>query len=252
MSELLSGRLKARLAAGETIGLIWLSLGHASIAEMAAHSGADAIVIDLQHGLWDRGAFEMAVGVSARTTPVLARVAENSALAIGSALDTGVDGVLVPMVETAEQAAAAVAAGRFPPHGHRSGGGVRPLFMGFDTYLQKAGSISIGVMIETTKGVDNAEAIAATPGLDFILIGTGDLSISCAATEGPARDVNEACRRVKAACQQAGIACGIFTPDIRKAAERRGEGYQLVVLANDISAIKDVFTDAAKNFREVS
>ncbi|MDH6233953.1 2-keto-3-deoxy-L-rhamnonate aldolase RhmA [Mesorhizobium soli] len=252
MSELLSGRLKTRLIAGETIGLIWLSLGHAPIAEIAAHSGADAVVIDLQHGLWDRSTFEMAVGVSARTVPVLARVAENSALAIGSALDTGIDGVLVPMVETAEQAAAAVAAGRFPPHGHRSGGGVRPLSMGFDTYLQKAGSIAIGIMIETTKGVDNAEAIAATPGLDFILIGSGDLSISCAAIQGAARDVNEACRSVKAACQQVGIACGIFTPSSKKAAERRDEGYQLVVLANDLSAIKDVFADATKSFQEVS
>lgn len=252
MSELLSGRLKARLTAGETIGLIWLSLGHTSIAEMAAHSGAGALVIDLQHGLWDRSTFETAVGVSARTIPVLARVAENSALAIGSALDAGIDGVLVPMVETAEQAAAAVAAGRFPPHGHRSGGGVRPLFMGFGSYLLKADSIAIGVMIETTKGVDNAEAIAATPGLDFILIGTGDLSLSCAAAKGQARDIDEACRRVKAACWQAGIACGIFTPSPQKAAERRDEGYQLVVLANDVGAISDAFTDITKNFAEVS
>lgn len=252
MSELLSGRLKARLTAGDTIGLIWLSLGHSAIAEMAAHSGADAVVIDLQHGLWDRASFETAVGLSARTVPVIARVAENSSLAIGSALDAGTDAVLVPMVETAEQAAAAVAAGRFPPHGHRSGGGVRPLAMGFGTYLQKAGSIVLGVMIETAKGVENAEAIAATPGLDFVLIGTGDLGISYASRSASEKTIEEACERVKSVCKQAGIACGIFTTSAEMAARRREEGYRLVVLANDVDAINGAFAGATKSFAEAS
>lgn len=75
------------------------------------------------------------VGPSAREVPMLARAAANSPFAIGSALDAGTDGVLVPMIETAEQAAAAVSAARFPPRGHRSGGGVRPLSMGFGTRL---------------------------------------------------------------------------------------------------------------------
>jgi 2-keto-3-deoxy-L-rhamnonate aldolase RhmA len=250
MSELLSGRLKARLVAGDTIGLIWLSLGHAGIAEMAAHSRADALVIDLQHGLWDRASFETAVGLSARTLPVIARVAENSSLAIGSALDAGTDGVLVPMVETAEQAAAAVAAGRFPPHGHRSGGGVRPLSMGFGVYLEKAGSIAIGVMIETARGVENAVAIAATQGLDFILIGTGDLGISYASRPPGDGTIEEACKRVRSACKQAGLACGIFTTNARMAAQRRDEGYQLVVLANDVDAINDAFIGATNSFAE--
>src|SRR5690606_20750658 len=113
-----------------------------------------------------RAGFEAATGASAWALPTLARVAENTPLAIGSALDAGIDGVLVPMVETAAQAAAAVAAARFPPLGHRSGGGVRPLAMGFDSYLRKAGSILVGVMIETAAGVDDAQAIAATQGLD--------------------------------------------------------------------------------------
>ncbi|QPC86369.1 aldolase [Mesorhizobium sp. NBSH29] len=252
MTDLLSGHLKTRLRAGNPLGLVWLSLGHASIAEMAAHSGADALVIDLQHGLWERGTFEMAVGVSMGKVPVLARVAENSSFAIGSALDAGTDGVLVPMVETAEQAAAAVSAARFPPHGNRSGGGVRPLSMGFGAYLDKAETIVVGVMIETVKGIANAEAIAATPGLDLILIGTGDLSISHGTAKGGSQTMEEACTVVKAACQKAGIASGIFTTSVEAAATRRKDGYQLVVVANDIDAIKGSFAVAVAQFMEAS
>lgn len=252
MSELLSGRLKARLTAGDAIGLIWLSLGHAAIAEMAAHSGADALVIDLQHGLWERGTFETAVGLSVGKVPVLARVAENSPFAIGSALDAGTDGVLVPMVETAEQAAAAVSAARFPPQGNRSGGGVRPLSMGFGAYLEKADAIAVGVMIETAKGVGNAEAIATTPGLDFLLIGTGDLGISYGTGQESARTMEEACGRVKSACRRAGVASGIFTTSTEAAAARRDEGYRLVVLANDVDAVNGAFAAAAARFTEAS
>lgn len=245
MPELLSGRLKARMTAGETIGVVWLSLGHASIAEIAARSGADALVLDLQHGLWDRTSVEMAIGLAAGRAPVLARVLENSAAAIGQALDAGAEGVLVPMVETAEQAKQAVAAARFPPDGHRSGGGVRPLGMGFANYLREADAITVGVMIETVKGVENVAAIAAVAGLDYVLIGTGDLGISYKARGG---DAEAACEQVKAACNEAGIPCGIFTPGFREAASRRSEGYRLVVLANDIDALKSVFAGAAESF----
>ncbi len=141
--------LKQRVAAGEALGAFWLSLGSATIAELAIPSRPDLMVIDLQHGLWERRELEHAVGLVRQSMPVIARVAENSAFAIGSALDAGVNGVLVPMVETAEQAQAAVAAARFPPRGIRSGGGVRPLAMGFANYLAQADDLFVGIMVET-------------------------------------------------------------------------------------------------------
>jgi len=241
-------RIKERLAAGETLGAIWLSLGSAAIAEMARGAGADIVVLDLQHGLWERRDMEAAIGLAAVKVPVAVRVAENTPLAIGSAFDAGADCVLVPMVETAEGAAAAVGAARFPPHGFRSGGGVRPLAMGFGDYLKHAEGLAVGIMIETVTGVDAAEAIAATPGLDFILIGTGDLGISFASA-GRAGETEDACQRVKAACQKAGIACGIFTMNAEKARERREHGFQMVVVANDIDVVKGGFAAAAAVFR---
>lgn len=236
--------LRGRLAAGESLAVVWLSLGSPSIAEIAALSGAAGQVLDLQHGLWERGALEAAVGLARPHGPVVLRVEENNPLAIGRALDTGADGVLVPLVDTAQEAAAAVEAARFPPLGRRSGGGVRPLSGGFGNYLAGADGLAVGVMIETAKGVGNAESIAAVPGLDFVLVGTGDLGLSYAHEPDAGTLVESGCARVLAACRAAGIAPGIFTPSAEAAALRLKQGYQVVVAANDIDALRNGFAAA--------
>ncbi|WP_375393325.1 aldolase/citrate lyase family protein, partial [uncultured Sphingomonas sp.] len=100
--------LRARLA-GPGLSLAWFSLGSVPLVEIAARTGFDAAVIDLQHGLWDRMSTHLAVSALG-PVPVLARVSAISAAAIGEALDSGAAGVLVPLVETAEQARLAVAA----------------------------------------------------------------------------------------------------------------------------------------------
>src|SRR5690348_17893295 len=126
--------------------------------------------------------------VRARSAP-LVRVARNGAAEIGTALDAGAVGVIVPLVETAEEARQAVDAARYPPQGNRSGGGVRPL-MDFKRYVPAANEhVLVAVMIETKRGVANAAAIAATPGVDMVFIGTGDLALSLGVFPdlGPAR-----------------------------------------------------------------
>lgn len=238
--------LRDRLAGGEPFGLVWLAVGSAAIAEIAGAAGAQAIVVDLQHGLWDRLGLEAAVGLA--RAPTLVRVEENTPLAIGRALDSGADGVLVPLVETADEAAAAVASARFPPEGRRSGGGVRPLGGGFGAYLAAADGIAVGVMIETARGVENAAAIAAVSGLDFILIGTGDLGLSYAAAPDPDAAKEAGCAAVLAACRAAGLPCGIFTLTAAAARARRAEGYALTVVANDIDVLRTGFAGAVSAF----
>ncbi len=142
--------LRHRIGQSEPIGLFWMSLGSPAVIELAAQAAPDAIVIDAQHGLWDRQSIEYAIGIASKTAPVLVRVAENSANAIGQALDAGAEGVIVPLIETDSEAAAAVAAARFPPEGSRSGGGVRPLGRDFGAYYMNAMQHTIvGVMIES-------------------------------------------------------------------------------------------------------
>lgn len=236
--------LRTRLN-GPGLSLAWFSLGSVPLVEIAAHAGFDAAVIDLQHGLWDRMSTHLAVSALG-AMPVLARVAEVNAAAIGEALDSGAAGILVPLVETAEQARLAVVAARFPPDGIRSGGGVRPLGGGFAAYVRDHGRPLIGLMIETMAGVENAAAIAATRGIDLVFLGTGDLALSIGCFPQIDARHDQAIEAVHAACRDAGVACGIFTTSVEAAAHRRDQGFAATVAANDIAIVAGGFAAAAE------
>jgi kynurenine formamidase/2-keto-3-deoxy-L-rhamnonate aldolase RhmA len=243
--------LRARLARKSPLGVFWMTTGSAAVMEVAANAAPDAIVIDAQHGLFDRKDLEHAVGAVSNRVPVLVRTAENTPISIGNALDAGAEGVIVPLIETDEQAAAAVTAARFPPHGERSGGGVRPLAHDFSRYYAAANDRTVvGVMIETVRGVRNASAIAHTKGIDFVLIGTGDLAISLGGFPNVDKRHEDACRAVFEACKAAGVPCGIFTMTTGAAAKRRDEGYAFVTVADDINVVSRGFSAAMTKFRD--
>jgi 2-keto-3-deoxy-L-rhamnonate aldolase RhmA len=245
--------LRTRLAQRQPLGVFWMSTGSPAVIELSAASNPDAIVLDAQHGLWDRQTIEYAVGAARLHAPVLVRTAENSPVAIGQALDAGAEGVIVPLIEDEQQAAEAVAAARFPPHGVRSAGGVRPLSQGFADYYAKANADTVvGVMIETERAVQNAPAIAATSGIDFVLIGSGDLAISLGTFPKPDDRHEQACRAVLAACKAEGVPCAIFTNTVDAAIQRRREGYALVVVANDIDVLKSGFSAAVTRFNDAT
>jgi 2-keto-3-deoxy-L-rhamnonate aldolase RhmA len=241
--------LRSRLGR-QPLAALWMAVGSTTVIELAGAARADAVVIDMQHGLWDRASLEAAVGAVAAGIPALVRVAENSGVAIGQALDAGAEGVIVPLIEDGGEAAQAVAAARFPPQGRRSGGGVRPLARGFHHYCAGANERTIvGVMIETARGTKNAAAIAQTPGVDLILIGVGDLSLSVGFDDGGARR-EEACRRILLACRDAGRPCAIYTANADEAVARVHEGYAMVIAATDITVVSQGFSDAMRRFRE--
>jgi len=241
--------LRERIRGGDCIGCIWLALGSAAAAELAADSEPDAIVFDLQHGLWERQALEGAIGMVRAKAAPLVRVARNGAAEIGTALDAGAVGVIVPLVETAEEARQAVDAARYPPEGHRSGGGVRPL-MDFKRYVPAANEhVLVAVMIETKRGVENAAAIAATPGVDMVFIGTGDLALSLGVFPDLGPQHEAAIAAVQAACRKAGIACGVFTLYSTMASDRRRQGFQCVVLGDDTTLMHQAFKQTSARFR---
>jgi len=243
--------LRARFARNLPIGAFWMTTGSTALLEIAAEAAPDAIVIDAQHGLWDRQTLEHAVGLVSNRVPVLVRTADASAISISQALDTGAEGVIVPLIETDRQAAAAVAAARFPPHGQRSGGGVRPLMRDFARYYAAANDRTVvGVMIETERGVHNASAIARTQGIDFVFIGTGDLAISLGSFPNVDNRHVEACTTVFDACKAAAVPCGIFTMSAEAAAKQRDEGYAFVTVADDIGVTSRAFKAALTKFQD--
>lgn len=239
--------LKPLLAGDVPLHLIWLALGSAPMAEFAAHAKPGALVLDLQHGLWERGTLESAIGAVAAQIPVIARCAENSQSAIGQALDAGAASVLVPLVETADDARRAVLAGRYPPMGKRSVGGVRPLLAGLEAMRAADRDVAIGLMIETVEGVENVEAIAAIEGVDYLFIGTGDLALSRGTDDSQV--ISRDCERVLRAATANGLPCGIFTGNARAVRQALESGYRMVVCANDIDLLKEGFLAAREEAR---
>jgi len=225
--------LKSRLAAGETLSALWTDLGSTGVAEVMSEARPDIMIFDMQHGLWDRRSlFDGFAAIRGKCQPVV-RVAASNPELIGEALDMGAAGVIVPLVETAEQAKAAVAAAMYPPKGNRSAGGTRPM-LDFRRYAAEANdTVLVSVMIETALGLKNAAAIAAVPGVDLIFIGPGDLSISMGEFPDPGPKHEAAIQAILAACRKAKTPCGLFTMHASFAVERMRQGFQLVLWGND-------------------
>ncbi|TAL76040.1 MAG: hypothetical protein EPN76_12715 [Burkholderiaceae bacterium] len=236
--------LKPLLSGQAPIDLIWLSLGSVALAELAARAHPGAVVLDLQHGLWERNSLEAAVGIACQHVPVIARCAGNTPHQIFQALDSGASSVLVPLIESAEEARQAVQASRYPPDGVRSAGGLRPLLDGVDAMLQTGAQVAVGLMIETVKGVQNVESIMAVPGIDYIFIGTGDLALSLGT--GDQSVLQRHCQQVLHGARARGLPCGQYTGTAEAARQSFDAGYRIAVCASDVGAAKSGFAQAGQ------
>jgi 4-hydroxy-2-oxoheptanedioate aldolase len=221
----------------QTIGA-WLSLANTHTAEMMANAGFDWLCVDLQHGLVDDSDLRnMLPAISTTDTTPIVRVAFNAPDQIMRALDAGAMGVIVPLVNNAAEAAAAVAACRYPPLGGRSFGPIRAALYGGRGYAAEANSeIACIVMIETKEGIENLEAIAATPGLDGIYIGPADLAFALGLpplgdTDNPEHLATVG--RIQTACKAHDVAAGIHTSSSDFARRRLEAGFQFVTVGSD-------------------
>ena len=228
----------AKWRAGEqTIGA-WLSLANTHTAEMMAHAGFDWLVVDLQHGLLDYGDLRhMLPAISATYTTPMVRVAGNSLPEINKCLDAGAMGVIVPLVNTRAEAAAAVAACRYPPEGGRSFGPIRAALYGGRGYAQEANEeIACIVMIETPQGIANLEEIVTTPGLGGVYIGPADLAYALGLPPKGDNDDPlhlETVGRILAACKAHGVPAGIHTGGLEYTKLRLAAGFNFVTLGSD-------------------
>jgi 4-hydroxy-2-oxoheptanedioate aldolase len=185
-------------------------LGPGSIAPLSA-AGYDWVWLDCQHGPYDEAdAARILRTLAGAPYAVAVRVAQNDAAAIGRVLDAGADAVIVPLVDSAREAADAVAACRYPPAGIRSFGPGRS-DLGIDLEALE-GRVSCFVMVETAGALQDVDAIAATPGLAGIVVGPIDLGISLGIAPRDAAGserVLDALADVAAACERAGVVPGV-------------------------------------------
>lgn len=221
----------------------WLNLPDLYSAEMIARMGFDWICIDLQHGLISYShLLALIPAVSGTGTTPLVRVTSNDAGQIGRALDAGAHGVIIPMVNTAAEAASAVAACRYPPQGVRSCGPMRGAMLEGFEYLTTANSeVACVAMIETREGLANVEAIAKTPGLDGLFIGPMDLCYGLGIAPGSFGDPAyvDAVERIRQACVGAGIAAGMFGYNAALSRASLENGFQFSSIGSDANFLRE-------------
>lgn len=208
-------QLKADLADGHLRLGLWLALAHPATASIAAGAGYDWCLIDGEHGPNTvESVLAQAMAMEGRGAACVARVTENRADLIKQVLDVGVQTVLVPMVETADEARQAVMSCRYPPNGVRGVGamlGRASDYGAIEDYVQTAcAQICVMVQVETPRALSNLDAILAVDGLDGVFIGPADLSAAMGhpgEPDAPAvvAAIEDALPRIRAAGKTAGI-----------------------------------------------
>ncbi|WP_420394779.1 HpcH/HpaI aldolase family protein [Nioella sp.] len=246
----LRNRLKSDLAAGRLCKGIWLNLGSPLVAELAGNSGFDWCLIDGEHGPWDPTAIRaqlMALAATPAQAVVRVPVAED--WVIKQALDLGVQTLLVPMVDSAEEAAAVVRACRYPPQGVRGQGALVARATGFNAiadYTTNANDeICILVQAESRAALADLDRIAAVDGVDGIFIGPADLAADMGHRDNPAHPdvqaaIADAIPRIRAAGKAAGIILGTAEARARAVAQGvnfLGMGSEATLLADALRAL---------------
>lgn len=226
-----------------------LMLGSARSAEIMARCGFDFLMVDMQHGPFDKATATDAIrALVPGPTTAIARVAENSPGAINDLLDAGAMGIVVPMVNSPEEAQAAVAAAFYPPKGVRSRGGSATAIHGDDYHAWANDEILLVVMLETARAVDRADEILAVPGVDMCLVGTSDLSLDI----GCARDdaaIGEALARVAAAANRHGVGLGIGIGAVADTAKWQRFDPALYLISHDHGLLKTAGHHLADDLR---
>lgn len=239
--------LAPRLRAGEGLTGMVLKMPAPALVELAGHIGFDLIVLDTEHGPADGSMLEDHLRAAASAgIPAIVRVTGNNPAQILHALDGGAAGIIVPHVDTADQAAAAASAAHYPPHGSR-GFALSTRAGRYGTakvaeHLQQAEQRTLVIaQIENATAIPNVGAIAATPRLDALWIGPSDLSLSLGHPGQPAHpDVVAAIDHIAAHLQAAGNSrlC-VLARDENDARQWRRRGAAIVLFsAIDIIAAR--------------
>lgn len=251
-------KFKKELAKNIPVWGCWAGFATGYAAEIVAGTGFDWLLIDGEHAPNTVPTILAQLQAMApySTAPVVRSVNQDPAL-LKQLLDVGVQTLMVPMVESAEQAAALVRATRYPPHGIRGVGGglVRATrWDGVDDYLKSAHeSLCLIVQVESPKGVEQAAAIAATEGVDAVFIGPADLSVGMGHPGNPGHlDVQDAIENVIKTVQAVGKPVGILAPVEEDARRYQVLGCQFIAVGIDISLLRQGALATVERYKGLS
>lgn len=237
---------QALLGRKVTIGT-WIQINHPVVAEILGNCGYDWVATDCEHTDIDVEGFAgIARGLYSRGPEPFARVRENDTLAIRQVLDAGAQGIIVPLIESAEEAKRAVAAAKFPPQGIRGFSFCRGNNYGidFDRYVMEANqNIAVVVMIESKRAIDNIDEIISVDGVDGVFIGPYDLSGSYG-IPGKTNDaiVKNGCLKILEACSKAKKSAGIHIviPNPENIKQALKDGFTFIAVGADIVFLNQI------------
>ena len=240
-------KLPEKFASDSTSFGCWLKVPSSVTAEIAALSGFDYVCIDMQHGFSDRNdLIPMLQAIQPHSPRAIVRVPSNEPSVIGWALDAGATGVIVPLVNSAEEAEKAVRACLYPSRGNRSMGPTRAERVFGEEYVQGVGdSIQCLPMIETLDALNNLQSILSVDGVDSIYVGPSDLSVNLGLPKGN-NDGNpkfdEALEKILSSCEKHGVVPGIHA-NSSLADIRQQQGFRILTVVEDDGAMSTGFRE---------
>ena len=258
MSQLFENRVKQMIKAGKKTAGAWAQLCSPIATEILARGGFDWVLIDMEHAPGDLmtlvGQFQAIAAAGTGTVPFV-RVPWNDLVWIKRILDAGAYGLMIPYVNTKEEAVGALQACKYPPQGFRGiAGSPRAAGYGRDTgnYLKRANDeVFVMLQVETTQAIDNMEAIATVPGLDAFFIGPMDLSTSMGHFGNPAHpEVQAAIAKAEAKAKTLGIPLGTISGGWDQAKGLYDRGYQLITLISDSVLLSKAGAETMAKFHE--
>lgn len=234
-------------AATPRIGTL-LTLDNPAVIEIARLAGFDWFFIDAEHGQFNDQTAALACAINSGGPPAFVRLPDHSPTTIKRYLETGCDGIILPLISSAADVDIIARAALYPPRGQRSIGIARAQGYGatFSEYLRNK-SYSILVQIETAAGVADAPAIIGHDAVDAVIIGPYDLSASLGLPgEVTAPQVAAAIASVHALCREAGKPCGIFAASAEHAKAYAAAGFDLIVAGIDSNVLLTALTQLRK------
>ncbi len=246
--------VKQALKAGQPSVGTWLSLGSITAARFLARSGFAWLTVDVEHSLVDwETATHMFASIADAGCVALARVPANRHDHIKRVLDNGAHGIVVPMVNTRQEALDAVAAAKYPPAGNRSvGGSVHALNFRAtpaDYYARANDELLVVLQCEHVQAVEDADAIFSVPGIDAIFVGPNDLAASMRSKDGkpPSGEaMAQALKRILAACKKNHVPAGIHCFSAEEARGRIEEGWQFLAVGSELRMMMDGAGDVVR------
>lgn len=249
-------KIKQLWKEGKPASVAWMGTADTYSAEIMANSGLDALVLDMQHGMGigpDRAATWLQAVSTTETVPIV-RVPWNEPYFMQWVLDAGAYGIIVPLVNTKEEAAKAGGACRYPPLGYRSIGPNRARFFGGNDYFEHADQeIICLVMVEDIRAVDRLDELAEAPGIDGFYVGPADLAISLGIPPRSYMDDGrhmEACDKVVKVALKHGLIPASHSASPEEAVFRFNQGFLMAPIVTDGGAMSSAARDALKVVRE--